>query len=379
MGAKDAASASSLKIYLRLLTYVRPYAGRFAVSILGFIIFASSQPMLAAVLKYFVDGLGNPDATSFPGVPILDGLPLLQAVPLIIVLIAAWQGVGSYLGNYFLAKVSLGLVHDLRLALFDSLLRLPNTYYDHHNSGHLISRITFNVTMVTGAATDAIKIVIREGLTVIFLFAYLLWVNWKLTLVLIAILPVIGVLVSNASRKFRKQAKKIQLAMGDVTHVASETIQGYRVVRSFGGESYESGRFSDASADNTRKQLRMVKTSATYTPILQLVTYSAMAAVLFLVLWLRGDASAGDLIAYITAAGLLPKPIRQLSEVSSTIQRGVAGAESIFEQLDETPEVDRGTIERARIEGRIEIVDLCFRYPGSERQVLDHIDVISSI
>ncbi|TXG76935.1 MAG: lipid A export permease/ATP-binding protein MsbA [Rhodocyclaceae bacterium] len=375
MGAKDAASASSLKIYLRLLTYVRPYAGRFAVSILGFIIFASSQPMLAAVLKYFVDGLGNPDATSFPGVPILDGLPLLQAVPLIIVLIAAWQGVGSYLGNYFLAKVSLGLVHDLRLALFDSLLRLPNTYYDHHNSGHLISRITFNVTMVTGAATDAIKIVIREGLTVIFLFAYLLWVNWKLTLVLIAILPVIGVLVSNASRKFRKQAKKIQLAMGDVTHVASETIQGYRVVRSFGGESYESGRFSDASADNTRKQLRMVKTSATYTPILQLVTYSAMAAVLFLVLWLRGDASAGDLIAYITAAGLLPKPIRQLSEVSSTIQRGVAGAESIFEQLDETPEVDRGTIERARIEGRIEIVDLCFRYPGSERQVLDHIDV----
>jgi len=375
MGAKDAAAASSLKIYLRLLTYVRPYAGRFAVSILGFIIFASSQPMLAGVLKYFVDGLGNPDATSFPGVPILDGLPLLQAVPLIIVLIAAWQGVGSYLGNYFLAKVSLGLVHDLRLALFDSLLRLPNTYYDHHNSGHLISRITFNVTMVTGAATDAIKIVIREGLTVIFLFAYLLWVNWKLTLVLIAILPVIGVLVSNASRKFRKQARKIQVAMGDVTHVASETIQGYRVVRSFGGESYESRRFRDASSDNTRKQLRMVKTSATYTPILQLVTYSAMAAVLFLVLWLRGDASAGDLIAYITAAGLLPKPIRQLSEVSSTIQRGVAGAESIFEQLDETPEVDQGTIERERVGGRIELVDLSFRYPGSDRLVLDRIDV----
>ncbi|MBN0238253.1 lipid ABC transporter permease/ATP-binding protein, partial [Pseudomonas aeruginosa] len=116
------------------------------------------------------------------------------------------------------------------------LLVLPNRYFDTHSSGHLISRITFNVTMVTGAATDAIKVVIREGLTVVFLFLYLLWMNWKLTLVMLAIRPVIAVMVTTASRKFRKQSKKIQVAMGDVTHVASETIQGYRVVRSFGGE-----------------------------------------------------------------------------------------------------------------------------------------------
>ena len=364
---------SSLRIYLRLLSYVRPYVGLFAISILGFIIFASSQPMLAGILKYFVDGLIDPSATPFSGVPVLAAMPLLHAVPVLIVLIAAWQGIGSYLGNYFLAKVSLGLVHDLRVALFESLLRLPNRYFDEHNSGHLISRITFNVTMVTGAATDAIKVVIREGLTAVFLFAYLLWMNWKLTLVMVAILPVIGVLVGSASRKFRKQARKIQTAMGDVTHVASETIQGYRVVRSFGGEAYESGRFRAASIDNTKKQLRMVKTGATFTPTLQLVTYIAMAFVLFLVLWLRGDSSAGDLVAYITAAGLVPKPIRQLSEVSSTIQRGVAGAESIFEQLDEAPETDHGTVERERVTGRLEVRELTFRYPGTERAVLDNV------
>jgi subfamily B ATP-binding cassette protein MsbA len=147
-------------------------------------------------------------------------------------------GPGPFLGNYFLAKVSLGLVHDLRVQLFNNLV-LPNRYFDKHNSGHLISRITFNVTMVTGAATDAIKVVIREGLTVVFLFASLLWMNWRLTLVMVAILPLIAVMVSTASKKFRKQSKKIQVAMGDVTHVASETIQGYRVVRSFGGEAYE--------------------------------------------------------------------------------------------------------------------------------------------
>jgi subfamily B ATP-binding cassette protein MsbA len=294
-----------------------------------------------------------------------------------IVFIAIWQGVGSYLGNFFLARVSLGLVHDLRVALFNKLLDLPTRYYDNHNSGHLISRITFNVTMVTGAATDAIKVVIREGMTVLFLFISLLWMNWKLTLVMLAILPLIAVMVSSTSKKFRKQSKKIQVAMGDVTHVTSETIQGFRVVRSFGGEDYEQTRFRTASQSNTDKQLKMTKTGAVYTPMLQLVTYTGMAIVMFLVLYLRGDSSAGDLVAYITMAGLLPKPIRQLSEVSSTIQKGVAGAESIFEQLDEAPEVDQGTLEMDRATGRLEVRNLSFTYPGTEKQVLDNISFVA--
>ena len=374
---RPAEKPTSLKIYFRLLGYVKPYIGIFLLSIVGFVIFASTQPMLAGILKYFVDGLSNPQAVLFPGVPYLRDLQLLQAVPLLIILIAAWQGLGSFLGNYFLAKVSLSLVHDLRVALFSKLLVLPNRYFDNHNSGHLISRITFNVTMVTGAATDAIKVVIREGLTVVFLFIYLLWMNWKLTLVMIAILPVIALMVSSASKKFRKQSKKIQVAMGDVTHVASETIQGYRVVRSFGGEVYERDRFRNASQSNTDKQLRMNKTGALYTPLLQLVIYTAMAALMFLVLFLRGDASAGDLVAYITAAGLLPKPIRQLSEVSSTIQKGLAAAESIFEQLDETPEVDTGSVEKAQVKGRLEVRNLSFAYPGTDRKVLDDISFVA--
>ncbi|MDY0833963.1 lipid A export permease/ATP-binding protein MsbA [Pseudomonas sp. SED1] len=371
--SSPSASPSSLKIYFRLLSYVKPYAGLFALSIVGFLIFASTQPMLGYILKYFVDGLSNPEAVLFPTVPGLRDLQLLQAVPLLIILIAAWQGLGSFLGNYLLAKVSLGLVHDLRVQLFNNLLTLPNRYFDNHNSGHLISRITFNVTMVTGAATDAIKVVIREGMTVIFLFASLLYMNWRLTLVMIAILPLIAVMVSTASKKFRKQSKKIQVAMGDVTHVASETIQGYRVVRSFGGEVYEQKRFLKASLSNTNKQLRMTRTGAIYTPALQLVIYSAMAVLMFLVLYLRGDASAGDMVAYITLAGLLPKPIRQLSEVSSTIQKGVAGAESIFEQLDEDVEIDRGSIERDKVSGRLEVRNLNFTYPGTERHVLKDI------
>jgi subfamily B ATP-binding cassette protein MsbA len=364
-------TASSARIYFRLLSYVRPHVRYFAISLVGYMIFATGQPMLASMMKYFVDGLADPANTVLRGVPLLEGMQLMHGVPILLVAIATWQGIGAFLGNYYLTRVSLGLIHDLRRALFDSLLRLPNAYFDQNSSGHLISRITYNVTMVTGAATDAIKTVVREGLTVIFLFGYLLWTNWRLTLILVAILPVIGLMVTSASRKFRKQSRKIQVAMGDLTHVASETIQGYRVVRSFGGEDYESARFRDASAENTRKQLRMAKTKEVFTPSLQLVTYSTMAVLLFLVLWMRGEASAGELVAYITAAGLLPKPIRQLSEVSSTIQKGLAGAESIFDQIDEAPEVDRGTLEKERVEGRVEVRDLSFTYPGADRAVLD--------
>lgn len=376
MPPSDSHATSSLSIYFRLLGYVKPYAGLFAISILGFVIFASSQPMLAAVLKYFVDGLIDPQHAVLAGLPLLGGLQLMHAVPAMIVFIALWQGTGSFLGNYFLARVSMGVVHDLRVALFNSLLALPNSYFDARNSGHLISRITFNVMMVTGAATDAIKVVIREGLTVIFLFAYLLWTNWKLTLVMVAILPVIALLVVIASRKFRRQAKKIQAAMGDVTHVAAETIHGYRVVRSFGGEAYERQRFFKASLNNTAKQLRMIRTGAIYTPLLQWLVYSAMAVLFFLVLLLRGEASPGDMVAYITAAGLLPKPIRQLSEVSSTIQKGVAAADSIFQQLDEPPETDAGTVEKERVTGRVEVRDLSFSYAGSDKRVLDAVNFI---
>ena len=375
MQPPDLKPPSSLKIYLRLLGYLRPMLGVFAISLFGFMIFGSSQPLLAAILKYFVDGLTSPTSSTFHAIPLLGSLDLAYGVPILLVAVIIWQGIGSYLGNYYLSRVSLGLINDLRQALFESLLHLPNTYFDKNNSGELISRITYNVTMVTGAATDAIKILIREGLTVAFLFGYLLWMNWLLTMVMVAILPVIGIMASKASRKFRKQSRKIQSAMGDLTHIASETIQGYRVVRSFGGESYETERFRVSTEANTQKQLRMARIAATFTPALQLVTFSTMSILLLLILLLRGNSSAGDLVAYITAAGMLPKPIRQLSEISATIQKGLAGAESIFAQLDEAPEADEGTVQSSRVAGRIEIENLSFGYGSGSRPVLNGVSL----
>ena len=366
-------SQSSLRLYLRLLSYVRPYGFFFFLSLLGYALYAMSQPMLAGLLKYFVDGLADPKA-GVMRLPVIGPVQLLYGVPLGMCLIVIWQGVGSFLGGYYLARVSLGLVQDLRIALLDSLLRLPMGYIDRYASGHLVSRITYNVGSVTGAATDALKVTFREGMTVISLFGYLLWMNWKLTMVMLATFPLIIFMVKRAAKKFRDQSRKIQAAMGELTHVASETILNFRLVRSFVGERYEQKRFYAACADSTRKQLHMVRTGAIQTPALQLINYSAMGFLMFLVLFLRGDATVGDLVAYITAAGLVPKPVRQLSEVSATIQKGLAGAESIFAQLDETPEPDFGTFAIDRVKGALEIKNLSFTYPGTDRQVLQDIN-----
>ncbi|MFA7607649.1 MAG: lipid A export permease/ATP-binding protein MsbA [Rhodocyclaceae bacterium] len=374
MSDADAApTASSLKVYFRLLGYIKPYMAFFGLSVLGYAIAASAKAMLAGVFKYFIDGLAAEDDAMRTGLAWLDGMELMYAVPVLVVLISLWQGAGTFLGNYSISKVSLGLVHDLRSQLFNSFLVLPNRFYDQHNSGHLVSKVTYNVTMVTSAATDAIKIVFREGLTVVVLFAYLLWMNWQLTLGLIVVLPVMAWLVTSASRKFRKLSRNIQVSMGELTHVASETIQNYRVVRSFGGEDYEQARFLAASQDNARRQLRLVRTEESFSALLNIIIYTAMGLLLFMVLKVRGEATAGDIVAYITAAGLLPRAIRQLGDVSSKIQRGVAAADSIFEQLDEAPERNNGSVARERVSGRLTVRDLSFRYPENEAAVLEDI------
>jgi subfamily B ATP-binding cassette protein MsbA len=355
---------SGLATYIRLLSYVSPYIGTFALSIAGYIVFALTQPAFAKLMEFFVEGLES------------ESNQLMYAVPLAALGLAVLRGIGSFIGNYNIAKVSNHVVHDLRVDLFNKLLELPNFYIDNHNSGHLISKITYNVTLVTGAATDAIKVVIREGLTVVFLLLYLFWTNWKLTLVFLFIAPIIAALISAVGRRLRKLSHKIQDAMGQVTHVTSETIHGFKVVRSYGGEEYEQQRFMAASLRNLKKGLQMVKVGALTTPVLQVLVVAAMAAIMFLVLYMRDTGSTAALVSFVIAVGLLPKPVRQLSEVYGNIQKGIAACETIFEQLDESAEQDRGHYTTGRVAGRIEFSGLGFRYPGSEQEVLQDINLV---
>jgi subfamily B ATP-binding cassette protein MsbA len=360
---KKAPSSTSIKIYLRLLEYVWPYWKPFSVSLLGFLIFALTQPALAALMEYLVDSLQAENRSE------------IYWVPLATICIVFFRGIGSFLGSYYIAKVANNVVHNLRCEIFNKYTALPNSYFDDQNSGHLLSRVTYNVSQVTSAATDAIKVVVREGLTIIGLLGYLLYMNWALSLIFLAIAPIIGLLVRYAGKRFKAISKRIQTSMGDITHVSSELINNYRVVRSFGGEDYEKKRFKEASFSNFKQAMKMVQTGAINTPVLQLIVASALALMIYLALLFMTNATPGEFIAYITAAGLMPKPIRQLSEVNANIQKGIAGAESIFEIFDTQPEQDDGEYSVNKVSGHIKIRNLDFSYPGTNKTVLKNINI----
>lgn len=378
----EAGQNSDLRIYGRLLSYVVPYWAAFLLSIFGFFLYSVSNVAFLQLISYIVDSLqpgGSPvsgDPTGYFGEYLEVGGDLNRTlIPIAIVIIAATRGLGTFVGNYFISYVSNYLVHNLRCELFERLLMLPSAFYDRHAMGHLVAKVTFHVAQVTGAATDAVRTIIREGFTVIGYLGFLLYLNWKLTLIFFAVAPFIALLVGYAGRRFRRISERIQNSMGDVTHVASETVQGYREVRTFGGSDYESSRFEKVSQDNRRQSMKMVVTSSIATPTIQLMVALALAGLVWLVLdpLLLADMTAGNVVVFITTSGLLAKPIRQLTEVVATVQKGLAAAEDIFDLFDEDLEEDQGTLEIDRVDGRVEFRNVRFSYGEEGSDVLQDI------
>jgi subfamily B ATP-binding cassette protein MsbA len=354
---------SSLKVYIRLLQYVKPHWKLFVLSVLGYLLYSGSQPLLAQVTGWLTDAVYSKDKQA------------VYLIPLSLLTIYLFRGIGGFIGTYFLAKVSFSIVHTLRTQMFNRLILLPNSYYEKNNSGYLISMLIFNVAQVTGAATDAIKVIVREGITVSALLAFLFYSNWQLSLTFLAIAPLIGFVVAFTSQRFKKLSKKIQVTMGDITHISSEAINGYKEIKSFSGEHYEQTRFFAASQKNYQQNMKMVLTSAINTPVLQMIVAFALSTLVFLALSFLNEMKPEAFIAYIVAAGLLPKPIRQLSEVNSTIQKGIAAAESVFTLLDEPPEKDSGTFENTEVEGNLEFKNVTFNYPNTNKTVLHNINL----
>jgi len=383
---------TDMQIYGRLLAYVWPLWGAFALSIVGFVIYSLANVSFAQLISYIVDSLQGSDPLLNSGMANhvkdwfgSEGAVNRTIIPLAIVLIVFCRGIGTFMGNYFITYVGTSLVHTLRCQLFEQLLKLPSRFYDKNSMGHLVAKVTFHVTQVTGAATDAVRVVIREGFTVLGYLAYLFYLNWRLTLIFIAVAPLIGVLASYAGRRFRRISERIQDSMGDVTHVATEAVQGYHVVRIFGGTDYERQRFDSVSNDNRRQSMKMVITQSIATPTVQLVVSIALAGLVWLVLdpVLLADMSPGNVVAFITTGGLLAKPIRQLSEVNATIQKGLAAAQDIFTLFDQPVEVDLGTQSTGKVSGKVEFRDVCFSYQDPDdleakpELVLDHVSFVA--
>lgn len=367
----------------------------FFLNIFGFFLYASTQPMLAKLTEFLINALDsgandqNTAQEQDTGGPLADlssrfsvdwnwlpaGSEDLMLVPFLVVFIYLLRGIGLFVGNYAIAVVAENVVHSLRTELFDKLTALPSQYFDQNNSGHLISRMTYNVAQVTVAATDALKIILREGFTVVLILGYLLWTNWQLTMIFVVIAPVITLFVAVAGKRLRRISGKLQTAMGVITSIASEMIGGYRVMRSFGGEEYEKRRFREASRYTYKQNIKMVFTANLATSVNQFVVAIALGILLLIALNFLGQNGSGELVGYMVAVGLLPKSMRHLSDVYGKIQRGLVAAHSVFEQVDEQPEQDTGTYEAERVLGKVEFRNLSFAYPGSDTPALRNVNL----
>ncbi len=356
---------SGLSIYKRLLSYVKPHWRAFCLAILGFVIYAASSTALAELMKRLIDGIQNPDAA------------FRLFLPMFVIIMFSARGLGTFLSTYFMAYVGRYIIHTLRCDVFAHMLHLPGVFFDHHSSGHLVSRVTYHVEQVAGAATKAVTILLREGLFVIGLLGYLLWTNWLLTLLFMAVTPLIGLVVNYVSKRFRRISRRIQHSMGDVTHVASEAISGHRVVRTHGAENYEKQRFNRVSEENRRQSMKEAMTKAVSSPVILMLVAISMALLVWLAMApaLLDDMTPGEFVAFITAAALMVKPVRQLTEINGEIQKGIAAAGELFTLLDEPPEVDEGKLLPKRLSGELALEGVRFRYAPEQPDVLHGIDL----
>lgn len=354
----------SWEIYKRLLRYVVPHRNIFIVSVVGYILFSATGVATAEWLGWTVDQVTakNSDAR--------------YLAPIFCVAIVVVRGIGGIMGGYSLEYISNHIIHKMRCEIMEKLLDLPTRYYDVSTSGRLVSKVTYDVQQISGAATNAVTVIFREGLTVIGLLIALFWTNWRLSLVFLLVTPCVAYVVSLASKKFRKYSTQMQDSMGEVTQITNESIKGQKVVRTFNGKDFVLQRFARASERNRRQNMKMVGTQSVAIPVVQTLVSMAMAVLIWFAMSpeLLESATAGDFVTFLTIAGLLAKPIRQLSNVNSVVQRGISAADSIFSLLDEEREQDNGKVVVERVRGEVVFQDVSFKYKEGEA-VLSHIDI----
>lgn len=355
--------ASAWQIYQRLLRYLKPYLLWFGVSVVGYIIYAAANVMFSHVMEQLVVAIESADPAA------------RWEVPLLIVGATLMRGLGMFIGGYFMAKVAFNVVNDLRVQVFNHMTQLPVSAFDERPSGHMISLITYNINGVTVAATDALKKGIREGATVIGLLGWLFYLDWKLTLLFLSVAPIMGLLVTKVARRLRRLSSKVQDSVGDITQVSSEMINGYQVMRTFGGEAYEQDRFMQASKKNYAQNMKIVVTSAANAPLMHLLIAVSMSLLIYAALSFMQMDSTAAFIGYITAVGLIITPIRQLGEVAPMILKGVAAADSVFTLIDTPTEKDTGTYEVERVKGEVCFKDLTFNYANQERSALHKVNL----
>lgn len=353
------------KTYGRLLQIVWRYKIAFILGIIGICGNAAVDAGLTWSLKPLLD-------EGF----IAKNKEFIEYLPLFVIIAFLLRGITSFFATYSISRISRNVVMVLRQMVFAKLLKLPANYYDKKTSGSLISTLLYNVDQVSNAGANSLIILVRETCTIIGLLTVMFIISWKLTILFFAVTPVIAIVSSFSSKRIRKYGRKVQARMGDVTHIAEEAIEGYRVVRTFGGQAYEEEKFVAATTDNRNKEVELIATNAVASPIVQLIIAVVISVTIYLATTHVGNITAGGFASMLAAMLAMLKPVKNMSTLNNSIQQGVVGAEGVFQLLDEPVERDDGKEIFTRVRGDLEIRDLNFAYASApEKNILKNLNV----
>ncbi len=359
---KSAGLSNGVSLYRRLLSDVRPFWLAFSLAILGNVLYASTDAAFTYVFKPILDrGFVARDAAFIHWIPILlIGLFIMRAA-------------GNLLSSCCMTWVGRSVVMHYRKRLFHHLLHLPAKDYDSRSAGELLSTLIYNVEQVAGACTDAFTVLVQSGCLVLGLFVVMFLNNWQLTLIFTITIPVIAVIVKYTSLRMRRLSTRIQETIGEVTHIAEEGIDGYKVVRTFSGQAYESAKFDIANKLNRRQEMKVVVTRALGGSAIQMVSAMVLAVLLYIVTMPNTafTLSAGSFTSMVLAMFAMLKPMKNLTQVNSTIQKGLAAAQSIFVLLDTELEKDTGKKALPHARGSVAYHQVCFGYRDGKSVLQD--------
>lgn len=357
---------NSKDLYFRLLRYVRPHTRVFALSLLGTVIAAATEPLIPALIQPLLDG-------SF----VAKDPHSIRLVPLLLVAVFIIRGLAIFVGALAMEWIAQRVVTDLRGDLFARLLTLPTRYFDDHSAGNLLSRLTYDVTQVMSATTQALVTLVRDGLTVIGLLGWMLYLNWKLSLLAFLIAPGIALIMRLVSRRLRRLSRELQDLMGDLAHVIDEVLQGHKVIKIFGGQEYERARFHRVNNRVRHFNLKLAAASEGSGPLVQLLAIFALGTMIYFASLqsAANQITVGGFVSLFGAMAMLLAPIKRLTKVNEQLQRGLAAAEALFALLDEPPESDHGTRSLGRARGEVCFQQVSHRYRAEGAPVLEQFDL----
>ncbi len=361
------AAASALGSYRRLLGYVRRHAGAFSLGIAGGVLYS----LCSAALAWFAKQFGDKGFTAHPDPRIIYWIPAGLLALFVL------RSLGDFTQTYFMGLVSRRMVRELRQELFDRALTLPIAVFDRTSAAALLSKLTYNAELVGQSSTDSVVILVSTSLTIVWLVGELLWFNWRLALLALCLGPIVGWVVTQVNRRFRRYSRRIQDSMGDVTRVAKEGLEAPRLIKVHNAERHLARQFHSVNEHNRRSNMRLILTKGLSNPIIQIITALGAAFVLSYAIaeMVHGQMTTGDLFGFIVALGMIPTPLKQLVGVSSQVQQGIAAAQSLFEVIDSPSEPPGGGYRVGRARGNVDFDHVSFGYSSGRQAALREVSL----